>query len=336
MEESTFGNAGMSLSVLGIGCWSFGGGEGDYWGPQDERDVAEVVGRALDLGATYFDTAEAYNDGRSEEALGQALRSGRRRAEALIGTKVGPDHATPAGLRQHCEASLRRLGTDHIDLYMIHWPITQHPVADAFATLADLRDEGKIRWIGVSNFGVQQLTEALATGAPIAANQLAYNLVSRSIEPEILPLCRARGIAVLAYMPLMQGLLTGKYATPDEVPPIRARTRHFRGDRSLARHGEPGAEVETFDALAGIRAVAGRLGVTMSDLALAWVAQRPGVASVILGVRTTEQLDAGFRGVQLRLSPDVIAELDAITDPVLRVLGTNADIFQGGGRGRTQ
>jgi aryl-alcohol dehydrogenase-like predicted oxidoreductase len=317
---------------LGIGCWSFGGSESDYWGPQDQRDAVEVVARALDMGVTYFDTAEGYNDGRSEEALGRAL--GARRAEAIIGTKIAPENTAPALLRQHCEASLRRLGTDTIDLYMVHWPITTHPVADAFATLMALQREGKIRHIGVSNFGVKQLTEALATGAEIAANQLAYSLLTRSIEPEIMPLCREKGIGILPYMPLMQGLLTGKYRTLDEVPPMRARTRIFRGDRPLSRHGEEGAEAETVAALAAVAEMAAQKGVSMSAIALAWAAARPEISSVILGARNLNQLEEGLRGIETPLSAEDISALNAATEPILRKLGANADIFQGGARGR--
>jgi len=193
MERRRCGKSDLELSVLGIGCWSFGGGE--YWGAQEEGDVRAVVHTALDHGINYFDTAEGYNEGRSEESLGKAL--GGRRHEAVIGTKVSPSNAEPAVLRAHCEDSLRRLQTDCIDLYMVHWPITRYSVEDAFGTLRTLQSEGKIRSIGVSNFGVQQLSEALTTGARIDVNQLCYNLLSRAIEVEILPLCRQQGIGVL-------------------------------------------------------------------------------------------------------------------------------------------
>jgi aryl-alcohol dehydrogenase-like predicted oxidoreductase len=207
-------------------------------------------------------------------------------------------------------------------------------VADAFATLMALQREGKIRHIGVSNFGVKQLTEALATGAEIAANQLAYSLLTRSIEPEIMPLCREKGIGILPYMPLMQGLLTGKYRTLDEVPPMRARTRIFRGDRPLSRHGEEGAEAETVAALAAVAEMAAQKGVSMSAIALAWAAARPEISSVILGARNLNQLEEGLRGIETPLSAEDISALNAATEPILRKLGANADIFQGGARGR--
>src|SRR5690606_12121901 len=155
----------------------------------------------------------------SEEGLGRVLKG--RREQAIIGTKVGPQNCAKGVLREHCEASLRRLDTDYIDLYMVHWPIRECPVADAFEELTALRDEGKIRVIGVSNFGVRDLNEALGTGTEIGMNQLHYNLLSRGIEHEIIPLCMENNVGVMTYMSLLQGILTGKYTKIDDIPPIR-------------------------------------------------------------------------------------------------------------------
>jgi myo-inositol catabolism protein IolS len=328
LEYRTLTPSGIQLSIFGLGCWSFGGQEGDYWGPHDDRDAAEVIALAFDRGITYFDTAEGYNSGRSEAALGRALAG--RRTEAIIGTKISPDNTEPATLRQHCEASLRRLGTDYIDIYMVHWPITDFPVADAFATLADLRAEGKIRAIGVSNFGPRCLGEALATGIPIEVNQLGYSLLNRAIEFEILPVCQQAHIGVAAYMPLMQGLLTGRWRNADDIPVTRRRTRHFSGARPGTRHGEPGAEAEVFAAIEGIAQLADAQGMPMSDLALAWVAAQPGVTTVIVGTRTPAQLRESSRGLGRALPPQVLAELDRLTQPVKAKLGANADLWQSG------
>ena len=355
MRRRRCGTSGLELSVLGVGCWSFGGGE--YWGAQDQRDADSVVGRALDLGCNYFDTAEAYNGGASEESLGKTL--GGRRGEAVIGTKISPAHAAPEVMREHCEASLRRLGTDYIDLYMVHWPIKPHAIRqfggdekvaetppsteDAFATLVKLREEGKIRHIGVSNFGVKQLAEVLAKGVKIAVNQMAYGMLTRAIEIEILPFCREHGIGIMAYMPLMQGVLTGKYRTPDEVPPKRARIRHFSGDRPGSRHGEAGAEKETFEALDRIREVAARLsspksdrlGVPMSDLAIAWCVAKEPITCTLAGARNASQVEANARGAEIDLAPEVVAELDGITAPILEKLGPSPDYFESSARSRT-
>jgi aryl-alcohol dehydrogenase-like predicted oxidoreductase len=327
MQKRPCGASGIEVSVLGIGCWAYGGGEQDYWGAQDQSDVEAVVNAALDRGINYFDTAEAYNDGRSEASLGKALA--KRRQEAVSGTKVSPENTEPTALRKHCDASLQRLRTDCIDIYFVHWPITKHSVQDAFATLTELQSEGKIRSIAVSNFGAKQLSEALATGAGIDVNQLCYNLVSRAIEVEILPLCLQREIAVFAYMPLLQGILSGKYEALDHIPPERTRTRHFRSDRPMSRHGEPGAEEEMVRVLDGLREISQQERIPMDQLALAWVMAKPGVASVLVGVRNMGQLERNAPAAELTLSRALAAQLDELSDPLLQKLGANADYFQG-------
>jgi myo-inositol catabolism protein IolS len=332
ISRREFGPSGATLPVLGIGCWSFGGG--DYWGAQDQSDVDAVVSTALEQGVNYFDTAEGYNDGRSEEALGIALKG--RRQKALIGTKVSPSNTQPSVLRQHCEASLQRLQSDHIDLYMVHWPITDYPVEDAFATLETLQAEGKIGAIGLSNFGVQQMGEVLATGTRIAANQICYNILSRAIEVDLVPFCARQKIGILAYSPLMQGLLAGKYRSADEMPPARTRTRHFRGDRAGSRHGESGAEEETFAAVEGIREIAGELQVSMGQLSLAWILHQPAITCVLAGIRTKAQFADNLAGVELALSPSVIQQLNQLTDPLLKKLGSSPDYYQSSQNGRTR
>jgi aryl-alcohol dehydrogenase-like predicted oxidoreductase len=330
LEHRPAGTSGIELSVLGIGAWSFGGDEGDYWGAQDQGDAEAVVGAALDAGINYFDSAEVYNDGRSEIALGRAL--GARRAEAIVGTKVSPENTAPDTLRARCEASLRRLGTDYIDIYMVHWPVTDRPVEEALEALAGLQRAGKIRAIGVSNFGVHDLGEAarlaVAHGTGLAIDQLYYNLLSRAIEIGVLPLCRQLGVGVIGYMPLQQGLLSGKYATPTDVPPMRARTRHFSGARPRSRHGGPGAEREIFVALDGIRGVAEGLGVSMAELSLAWAIARPGITCTLVGMRNPAQLAGNLAAARLTLAPEVIAELDRITAPVLQALGPDPDYWE--------
>ena len=326
MERRCCGSSDLELPVIGVGCWSFGGGE--YWGPQEQSDVDAVVDKALAVGCNYFDTAEAYNDGKSETALGRALKG--RRPEAIIGTKVTPTNTEPGRLRKSCEASLRRLDTDYIDLYMVHWAI-RPPLSTgaAFETLLELQREGKIRHIGVSNFGATQLAEALSTGAQIAVNQLAYSLLSRAIEMEIAPLCRRKGIGVLAYSPLVQGLLADKYPSIDEMPANRTRTRHFSGKRPKSRHGEAGAEAEVLRALERIRIAAERERVPMAQLALAWTFADPAVACVVAGARNPEQLESNARAGECALEEKVIAELNRATEALKEKLGANADYYEG-------
>jgi aryl-alcohol dehydrogenase-like predicted oxidoreductase len=326
MEQRRCGPQGLFLSVLGAGCWSFGGSEQDYWGAQDGREAEAVVRSALAQGVTYFDTAEGYNDGRSETALAQAL--GSRRGEAIIGSKVSTANAAPHSLRAHCEASLRRLGSDYLDVYMLHWPVTAFPAAEVFGVLAELQTEGKIRFIGVSNYGAQQLCEAAATGVQISVNQVCYNLLSRAIEFEIVPECQRMEIGIIGYMPLQQGLLTGKYSSPSELPEVRARTRHFSGSRPQSRHGEPGAEVEIFRALDAIRVIAAEVGRPMQQVAISWAAHKPGITCALTGIRNLAQLDDAVQGANLALPAGVMARLDEATEVVKRKLGPNADYYQ--------
>lgn len=341
MEPRACGGSGLALPPMGLGTWAFGGGH--YWGPQDQGDVDEVVARALDLGLTYFDTAEMYNAGASEISLGAALR--HRRDRAIIGSKISPSHTRPATLRARCEASLQRLGTDHLDIYMVHWPINansirhfttdqdlvQHPpsVADAFLTLAQLQHEGKIVHIGVSNFGVRQMDEVRALGVHIAVNELPYNLLMRGIETEIAPYCQRHGIGIIGYMTLMQGVLAGDFASFDQLPPMRTRTRHFSGRRPGSRHEEPGIEPQTWQAVTAIREIAREARLPVADLAIAWALSHPAINCVLAGCRTLAQLNENARAVQCRLTPDQLDRLNAATAEVLQLLGSNPDYYQG-------
>ena len=346
MEIRNCGTSGLKVSALGVGCWSFGGGE--YWGRQDQADVDAVVRRAVELGITYFDTAEAYNEGRSESSLGRAVQ-GIPRDKIVIGTKISPSNTAADILIEHCEASLRRLGTDYIDLYMVHWPITARAsnhftaeavtlpsVEQAFGALRKLQEQGKVRFIGVSNFAAAKLKEATDTGTVIAVNQLPYSLVARAIEYEILPLCRRLGIGVMAYMPLWQGLLTDRYDSLDELPAMRLRTRQFDARRNeLARHGEPGAEEETWQAVQEARGAARELGLKTSELALRWALAAPGMSCVLAGARNREQLEANAVAASQRLPNHVVRKLSEATETLKAKLGPGLDYFEGTDNDRT-
>ncbi|HYG23759.1 MAG TPA: aldo/keto reductase [Verrucomicrobiae bacterium] len=347
MEMRKCGHHGLELPVLGMGAWSYGGG--DYWGPQDQKDVDTVVRCAIDHGCNFFDTAEAYNSGTSETSLGAALR-GIPRDQVLIGTKISPSNTEPRKLLAHCEASLRRLQTDYVDLYMVHWPITPHAirhftaqpiptpsVTDAFETLMRLQAEGKIRHIGVSNFGREKIDEALATGAKIVINELPYSLLTRAIELEILPHCRTHGIGVLGYMSLMQGVLADKFRTIADIPVSRRRTRHFDSRRNpQCRHGMPGVEAELTEALQAIRSIATREHLTVSELALKWAFGGDGITSSLCGSRTIEQFQANYHAASEPLLPDVRRELNAVTDPLLAKLGPSFDYYEHPDNDRTR
>ena len=323
MKYRKLGQSDIDVSILSLGCWALAGGSG--WGDQDEREAIATIHAALEQGINFLDTAEGYGGGYSEEIVGKAIVD--RRDRAVVATKISPSHAEPSVLREYCEASLRRLQTDYVDHYIVHWPIATDWVADSFAVLDDLKREGKIRSIGVSNYGVQQLSEALEVGVQIDNNQLHYSLLSRAIEFEVLPLCRKHRITVTAYMPLLQGLLTGKFRTIDDVPLFRLRTRHFSGDRPMARHGSPGAEEETFAAIDAVRAIAEELDEPMANVALAWVMAQPGLLSAIAGARRPDQIARNVEAADLSLSPETIARLDAATDELKQKLGPCPDYW---------
>jgi aryl-alcohol dehydrogenase-like predicted oxidoreductase len=347
MELRECGRSGLTLPVLGLGCWPFGGGE--YWGAQDQSEVDAVVRHAFELGVTYLDTAEVYNDGRSEASLGQALR-GLPRERVVIGTKVSPAHVQPDVLPRRCEASLRRLGTEYVDLYMVHWPITlgsiHHfdaeartcaAVDDAFAALLRLQEQGKVRHLGVSNFGRRPLAEALRHCPRLVANELPYNLLSRAIEREMLPVCRQRGIGVIGYMALLQGVLTDLYPSLDDLPSWQRRTRHFDARKtSSARHAGCGHEEELLQALAGIRAVCHETGDTLAELALKWAVANPDVTCSLVGSRSVAELEANVRAVSRPLPREVVSRLNAITDPLQERMGPSFDYYESAENDRTQ
>jgi aryl-alcohol dehydrogenase-like predicted oxidoreductase len=335
------------LPILGMGCWAYGGGE--YWGAQSQKDVDAVVRSAIEQGANFFDTAEAYNKGASESSLGMALR-GLPRDKILIGTKISPSNAAPATLFKHCDASLKRLQTDYIDLYMVHWPMTPHSikhfttetisppaVSHAFGALESLKQAGKIRHIGVSNFGVQKLSEAMATGVEISINELPYSLLTRAIEIEILPFCREKGIGVLGYMSLMQGVLADIFPTLNEVPVWQRRTRHFDSRRvPECRHGLFGAEDKTDSTLRSIRAIAAKHGMTMPEIALKWAFAGNGITSSLCGSRNLKQLQSNIKAASEPLNAEIVQELNAATAPLLEELGPSFDYYENPANDRTK
>jgi aryl-alcohol dehydrogenase-like predicted oxidoreductase len=311
--------------------------------------VEAVVRGAVEQGCGFFDTAEAYNEGASESFLGLALR-GIAREKVIVATKISPSNVSPERLLIHCEASLRRLQTDYIDLYMVHWPITAHAirhfteenlatpsVPEVFATLECLQQSGKIRYIGVSNFGAAKLAEALATGVQIVVNELPYNLLCRAIELEILPFCREKGLGVLGYMSLLQGVLSDHYPTLADLPAWRQRTRHFDRRRTPhSRHGLPGAEAETAAALESIRAMARKHGMTTSELALKWAFAGNGITSSLSGARHLAQLQSDLKAAAEPLPEETIAELNRATAPLLERLGPSFDYYENPSYDRTK
>ncbi len=329
MNYRVLGRTDISASVVAVGCWAFAGDA--TWGPQSEADSIATVRAALDAGINLFDTAEGYGEGDSEAVLGRALAD--RRHEAVIATKVSRSNLSGQALQEACHHSLRRLQTDYIDLYQLHWPNSKIPLGETWEALERLREQGKVRAIGVCNFGLGDLSDLLALGWA-ETNQLPYSLLWRAIEFGIRQRCVEEGMGILCYSPLVQGLLTGKFSSPDEVPEGRARTRLFSSARPQARHGEAGCETEVFSALAKIRHICDEIEQPMASVSLAWLLHQPGVTSVVVGARTPHQIEQTAQAAELELSSAVIDALTAATEEVKQKLGPNPDMWQAESRFR--
>jgi len=330
VQYKSLGTTDIKVSEFALGCWPFAGGK--VWGPQDDDVSIATVHAALDNGITFFDTAEGYDDdSHSEEVHGRALAG--RRDDTIIATKISPPHLLPDLVEQTCDTSLQKLQTDYIDLYQIHWPNHDVAVEDSMAALLKLRDIGKIRSIGICNFGVQDLTGALES-AEIVTNQLPYNLLWRPIEVETQPTCLENNIGLICYSPLAQGLLTGRYASADEVPYGLSRSRLFNNSRPLANHGEDGCETQAFVAIAEVIAIAAELGEHPAKVALGWVRSRLGITSLLVGARSPAELDLNVPAFEYDLPQGIADRLTAATEPVKAKLGSNADMWSGDNRMR--
>ena len=330
MRYATLGNTGIEVSRMALGCWPFAGGR--VWGPQDDNDSIAAVHASLDAGVNFFDTAEGYSDdANSEEVLGRALAG--RRDQAVIATKISDAHLHPSTVAERCDGSLSRMQTDYIDLYQIHWPNHEVEVADTMAELLKLQESGKVRALGVCNFAVRDLTDILECGA-IVTNQLPYNLIWRALEFAIKPTCVANNVGIICYSPLQQGLLTGRYANADEVPPGLSRSRHFNKDREQAIHGEDGCEDETFAAIASVLKIAEEVGEHPAKLSLAWLLAQEGVTSLLVGARNASEVDLNTPSFDYDLPDGVEAALSAATDELKQILGDNADFWRSPGRMR--
>jgi aryl-alcohol dehydrogenase-like predicted oxidoreductase len=323
MEYRRIADGRLEVSTVCLGCWSMVGDR--TWGPQAKTDAIAAIRASLECGVNFLDTAEMYGDGLSERYIGEALGGDRDRV--VIASKVAGGHLSAEALPAACEASLRNLGTDYLDVYYIHWPGREVPFEETVRAMEKLVEAGKVRHVAVSNFGAADLAAITPLARP-AVDQLSYSLLFRAIEHEILPACRAAGVPAACYSPLMQGLLTGKFASADEVPAGRARTRLFSKDRPESRHGEAGAEAETFEAVAAVGRIADEAGLDMPAMSLAWLLGVEGVAGVIAGARNAEQARANAAAADLKLPADVARRLDEATAPLKAALGPNPDLWQ--------
>ncbi|RKY31052.1 MAG: aldo/keto reductase [Candidatus Omnitrophota bacterium] len=311
---------GIKVSKICLGTWNITGDS--TWGFQDEKDSIETIKYAVDCGINFFDTAEAYGNGYSESLLGKILSPIREKV--VIATKT--IKANYREVIEACENSLKRLKTDYIDIYYIHWPSRKVPFEETVKAMEKLQKDGKIRMMAVSNFGVKDLSEILKL-YPVKLNQLAYSLLFRAIEFEILPFCIKNGVSIACYSPLMEGLLTGKFKSPEEVPDGRARTRHFSKERPLSRHREDGAEEETFKTIEEIRKLCEEINIPMTQISLSYLLHKEGVKVVVVGARKKYQIEENSKACEIRLSDDIIKKLDQITSKLKDKLGKNPDMW---------
>ena len=312
MEVKVLGRSGLMVSTLGFGAWAIGGTD---WGPVDDDESSEAIVTALGEGITLFDTADFYGFGHSETVLGRALAPHRK--EVVFATKGGlrwdgagdnvRRDASPQWLKAACEASLRRLHTDHIDLYQLHWPDPNVPVAESVGALQRLREEGKIRHVGVCNLSVAELQAALTTG-PVASLQPLYNLFERGVETEILPFCQDHGLGVLTYSPLAMGLLTGKYVQEQVFSEgdVRGWFPAFRGD-TFRKH---------LNTVERLRPVASGQGKSLAQLAIQWVLSHPAVTSALVGARNPEQVRENARGAGWSITPSALNRIRTLLERV--------------------
>jgi aryl-alcohol dehydrogenase-like predicted oxidoreductase len=316
MRDVRLGSTDLRVSSICLGTWAFGG----EWGPVDRGAADATIGRALDLGINFFDTAQAYGFGPSERLLADALWSRVPRQDVVVATKGGlrmdgdrlVRDAGAAWLRQGVEASLRNLRTDYIDLYQIHWPDANTPAEETGAALTELVREGKIREVGVSNYGVADM-EALGRVVPLATLQPPYHLFRRDIEADVLPYCAAHGIGVLVYGPLAHGLLSGAMSEETAFPADdwRSHSSDFSGP-TFARN------LKVVDALARF---ASERRLSLVELAVAWTLSHPAVDVAIVGARRPAHLDGTVGAADVKLSGEDRAEIDRIMAAAVPVHG---------------
>ncbi len=312
MQTRKFGNTDLQTTLIGFGAWAIGGGGWKVaWGPQNDDDSIAAIHRAIDLGINWIDTAAIYGLGHSEEVVGRALQG--RSERPYIFTKCSRFADQEGNLygvlkrdsiRRECEQSLRRLKVDVIDLYQIHRPQPDEDIEEGWTAMAELQAEGKVRYIGVSNFNVEQMRRAQAI-APIASLQPPYSLIRRDVESEILPFCQEHNIAVIVYSPMASGLLTGAM-TPERVQQLPEDD--WRRDNAEFQEPNLSRNLRLVDLLAEIGS---RHGRSPGEVAIAWTLRHPAVTGAIVGARRPEQVDGIVGAADLRLSDEEVRALEA-------------------------
>jgi aryl-alcohol dehydrogenase-like predicted oxidoreductase len=318
MEYRRLGAAGVQVSTISLGSWL-------TYGEKNADAGIACVNRAYDLGVNFFDTANGYQGGDAERVVGRALRDYPRDTYVLATKVFFPVRQGPNGgglsrkhIMEQCEASLKRLGVDYVDIYQCHRYDPNTPLEETLRALDDLVSAGKILYAGVSEWSAAQIGEAAALGRaynlhPLRSNQPVYNMLTRYIEPEIVPLCEREGIGQIVFSPLAQGILTGKYK-PGEQPEANTRAANpqqnmFMGD--MMRD-------EVLQAVQNLREVADGLGCSLAQLALAWVLRQPNVSSAIIGASRPEQVDENVKATQIVLDEATLQRIDDVLSGVVQ------------------
>jgi aryl-alcohol dehydrogenase-like predicted oxidoreductase len=322
MDTRKLGNSDMHITRVGYGAWAAGGAGWDFaWGAQDDADSIAAIHRSLELGVNWIDTAAVYGVGHSEEVVARALQQWKGKRPYVF-TKCGMrwdkrGHVTKVhtaqSIREECDASLRRLQVNVIDLYQMHWPPENNGpgLEGAWSTMAALQKEGKVRWSGVSNFDVPQLQRAEKI-APVTSLQPPYSLIRRRIETEILPHCERRGIGVIVYSPMASGLLTGAMT--------RERAANLPKDdwrRNNPEFREPKLS-QNLELVERLKKVAARYTATPGAIAVAWTLRLPAVTGAIVGARNAKQAEEVMRAGEIKLTPQDIAEIEGVTAQAAR------------------
>ena len=312
MKKKRLGNSDMEITSIGVGAWAMGGGGWAFgWGPQDDKESIDAIRAAIDAGVNWIDTAAVYGLGHSEEVVARALEGVTR--HPYIFTKcerVWNDNGeiSPSlkrdSIRRELEASLRRLKVDVIDLYQVHWPQPDEDIEEGWETMARLKEEGKVRWIGVSNFNAQQMERARRI-SPITSLQPPYNLLTRDVEQSILPYAREHGIGVIVYSPMKSGLLTGAM-TKERVNALPEDD--FR--RRVAAFQEPQLS-HNLELAALLKRIGERHGVAAGVVAIGWVLRNPAVTSAIVGMRSAGQAKGVLPALEFRLSDNEANEIES-------------------------
>ena len=322
MDQATLGRSDLRVSRICFGTWQFGG----EWGSTEERESTAAIRRALELGINFFDTAQAYGFGASEQLLGNALRDElrSRRDDIVIATKGGlrqvddgvERDSSPDFLRSGVDDSLRHLGVDHIDLYQVHWPDPDTPFEETAGALEELVQAGKIRHVGVSNYSAEQMA-AFESVRPVETLQPPYHLFRRDIEADALPWAREHDVGVLVYSPLAHGLLTGKFdeSTSFADDDWRSSSDVFEGDE-FRTNLEKVRELERF---------AAELGHSVTELAVAWALAQPGVHVAIVGARKPDHIEGSAPAAELELSSAHIERIEQIMQGAVPVGGPSPE-----------